>query len=82
MARQSCAIRGDSDECNSNFTQLMKLRGEDDPKLLEWMMKQRDKYTSPEVQNDMLKVMSLKVLRVVVTSLHTSSHSGSRLSES
>lgn len=34
LARQSCAIRGDGDERNSNFTQLMKLRAEDDPKLL------------------------------------------------
>ena len=32
LARQSIAIRGDGDEENSNFIQLFKLRGEDDPK--------------------------------------------------
>ena len=32
LARQSIAIRGDGDEENSNFIQLFKLRGEEDPK--------------------------------------------------
>ena len=31
LARQSIAIRGEGDEENSNFIQLFKLRGEDDP---------------------------------------------------
>ena len=63
LARQSCAIRGDGDESDSNFVQLfIKLRGEDDPKIHEWMIRRTNKYTSHKVQNDMLKVMVLKVL--------------------
>ena len=36
LACQGCAIRGDQDKSDSNFTQLLKLR-EDDPKLSHWM---------------------------------------------
>ena len=73
LARQSCAIRGDGDEGDSNFIQLFKLRGEDDPKVFEWMMKRSNKYTSHEMQNEMLKVMALKVLRDVASRIRTSS---------
>ena len=30
LARQGLALRGSGDECDSNFTQLLKLRAEDD----------------------------------------------------
>ena len=36
LARQNCAIRGHSDT-DSNFHQLLKLRSEDEPKLLDWL---------------------------------------------
>ncbi|KAL5005694.1 hypothetical protein ScPMuIL_016852 [Solemya velum] len=32
----SLALRGDGDETDVNFNQLLKLRGEDDPKKLDW----------------------------------------------
>ena len=35
LARQSCGIREDGNESDSNF----KLRGEDDPRVCEWMKK-------------------------------------------
>ena len=73
LARQSCAIRGDGDESDSNFVQLFKLRGEDDPKIHEWTIRRTNKYTSDEVQNDMLKVMAMKVLRNIAACLHDSS---------
>ena len=72
LARQSCAIRGDGDEGDSNFMQLLKLRCEDDPKLCEWISKRTNKYTSHEMQNDLLKVMALKVLRSVAACLRDS----------
>ena len=53
-------LLGDGDECNSNFTQQIKFHSEDNTKLLEWMTERKNKYTSPEVQNDMLRVVSLK----------------------
>ena len=33
FARQGCAIRGHGDETDSNYYQLLKLRGEDDEKV-------------------------------------------------
>ena len=59
LARQSIAIRGDGDEENSNFIQLFKLRGEDDPKFAKWLEKKTDKYVSADIQNELLKVMGL-----------------------
>ena len=71
LARQSIAIRGDGDEENSNFIQLFKLRGEDDPKFAKWLEKKTNKYVSADIQNELLKVMGLQVLRDIATSLHS-----------
>ena len=71
LARQSIAIRGDGDEENSNFIQLFKLRGEDDPKFAKWLEKKTDKYVSADIQNELLKVVGLQVLRDIATSLHS-----------
>ena len=71
LARQSIAIRGDGDEENSNFIQLFKLRGEDDPKFAKWLEKKTDKYVSADIQNELLNVMGLQVLRDIATSLHS-----------
>lgn len=73
LARQGLALRGDDTEDNSNFIQLLKLQGEDDPKLLEWVKKKYNKYTSAEVQNEMLQVMALQLLRDISRNLHSAS---------
>ena len=39
LARQGLAFRGDGDEINSNFVQLLQLRGLDDPRISEWVSK-------------------------------------------
>ena len=46
-------MQGDTDE-ESNFTQLLKQRGKDQPVLLKWLERKvmkEDKYTSHEIQN-------------------------------
>ena len=73
LDRQACAIRGDSNEHYSNFIQLFKLRGEDNPMIYEWMLKRTDKYTSHDMQNDMLKAMAHKVLQNINSQLHNAS---------
>jgi len=50
--------------------QLLRLRAEDNPKIYEWMLKCTDKYTSHDMQNDMLKVMAQMVLRKITYKLH------------
>ena len=55
LAPQGLAIRGDgTGEIDGNFSQLMKLRSEDDPLLLDWFKKKTDKYTGHDMQNEAL----------------------------
>ena len=61
LARQGLSLRGDGTEDNSNFNQLLHLRALDDPNLLTWIQKKAEKYTSPEIQNELLKIMAQAV---------------------
>ena len=72
LARQGLAMRGDGDEEDGNFTQLLKVKGEDDPAVLEWLKRKSNKYTSHEVQNDLLRVMARHVLFNVSSCLQES----------
>ena len=50
-------------QADSNFMQLMELRGEDDTSWLQW---KTDRYTAPDMQNKMLKTMALLIMQQVV----------------
>lgn len=63
LARQGLAIRGDGDESDGNYIQLLKLRGEDDSRVLDWLKRKNERYTCADVQNEMLKIMALSILR-------------------
>lgn len=39
LARQGLPLRGHGDELDSNFVQLLLLRGEDDPMVMNWIQK-------------------------------------------
>ena len=69
LARQNIALRGDKDETDSNFIQLLHLRACDNSSVKDWLKKKADKYTSPEIQNEMLEVMALQVLRKLAVHL-------------
>ena len=49
-------------ESESNFVQIMKLQGEDDSRIITWLEKKTDKYTFPDIRNEILKTMALQVL--------------------
>lgn len=69
FGRQGLALRGHNDE-ESNFTQILKLRSHDQSEITDWLAKKGgDKYTSPEIQNELLTLMSQAVLRVVASQL-------------
>ena len=51
LARQGLPLCGDDTEDNSNLVQLLKLQGEKDPKLAEYLKQKYNKYTSAEIQN-------------------------------
>ena len=46
------------EEISSSFHQLLLLRSEDDPSLKNWMAKSNEKYTSPEIQNEILQIIA------------------------
>ena len=48
LSRQGIAFRGDGDEVDSNFLQLMHLRALDDPDLVSFLSKETKKYSSPQ----------------------------------
>ena len=72
LARQGLPLRGHDDETESNFFQLVKLRGEDDPRIESWLEKKTDKYTSSDIQNEILKAVSCFVAFIAFRSLNTS----------
>ena len=74
LAHQGLPLRGDDTEDNSNLIQLLKLQGEKDPKLVEYLKQKYNKYTSAEIQNEMLQIiiMALQLLRDIATNLHGS----------
>ena len=68
LARQGLPIRGHDSE-QSNFLQLLKLHGESDPSILKWLKKKQDKFTSADIQNEILQVMALRILRDVAANI-------------
>ena len=68
LARQGLAFRGDSEEKDSNFMQLLKLQSLDDPVFEAWLSKKK-KYTSNNTQNEVLKVMAMNTLRKIAAEL-------------
>ena len=73
LSRQDLALRGDGDGSDSNFMRLIYLRSEDDAKLVDWIKQKTDKYTSGDMQNEMVKVMALRVLRKIAGRLQNAS---------
>ena len=59
LGQQGLALHGSviSSEVDSNFSQLLHLFSEYDEQLACWL---KNKYTAPDMQNEMLKVMSLR----------------------
>ena len=60
LCRQGQAIQGGTDD-ESNFVQLLKLRAKDDSAWLEWIQKTDDKYTSHDIQNEIITIMAHQV---------------------
>ena len=53
-----------SDE-NSNFHQLLNLRAQENPEIIEWLRERDEKYISPEIQNELLEAMALGMMRQI-----------------
>ena len=66
LARQGLAVRGDGNEKDCNLAQLLRLKGEDDSLMLEWLERKYNKYTLPEIHNELLSVMGRSVILSVM----------------
>ena len=56
LSRQGLAIRGDGDESDSNLHQLLSMKAEEDSNLNDRLKRKENVYTSPEIQNEIIKV--------------------------
>ena len=65
LAMENIAIRNTKTE-DSKLYKMLELRGEDDPDLLQWLLKRRGNYLSPENQNEILELMGKEILRQVL----------------
>ena len=65
LAQQGIALRGDGNEDDSNFIQLVKLRANDDSRILGYLSRKTDKYISGTVVNEIIVIMALKILRQI-----------------
>jgi len=71
LSRQGVAFCGDGEESDSNFARLIHLRSEDNTKLVDWIKQKTDRYTSGDMQNKMVKVMALHLLREIAGNLQS-----------
>lgn len=66
MARQGLAFRGDGNEESSNLFQILSMRAEDDITLPQWLASKSNKWTSHDIQDEILKTLSHAVLREIL----------------
>ena len=68
LGRQGLALRGnykdeENGEVNSNLVQLLLLLAKYNPHIFEWLKRPQNRFTSPDIQNEMLSIMALSILR-------------------
>ena len=60
-------------EIDGNFSQLLALRSTDgNHQLVEWLKRKSSKYTGHDMQNEMLQVMALSILRKIAINVQSS----------
>ena len=70
LARQGVSVQGKTD-VDSNLFQVLKVRAEDVPGLLEWI--KDGKYLSHDIINELINLMGNEVLRSIVADIHQQS---------
>ena len=75
LSHQGLAFRGDESDENSNFIQLLKLRSNDVPELLDWLKKKTNRFTSHDVQNEIIMLMTHEIIRDISKNIQTTYYS-------
>ena len=70
LARQESSVQGKTD-VDSNLFQVLKMRAEDVPGLLDWI--KDGKYLSHDIINELINLMGNEVLRSIVADIHQQS---------
>ena len=63
LCRQGLSLRGHDDDRDGNLIQVLERLGEDDDEVHERLQKKVNRYTSPDIQIGLIKIMVLHVLR-------------------
>ena len=75
LARQGLPLRGDgTGEDDGNFAQVCHLLGYMDRSFSNWLSKSSSKYTGHDMQNEMLQVMALRILREITSNLQSTKY--------
>ena len=75
LARQGLPLWGDgAGEEDRNFAQVCQLLGYGNPSFSNWLSKDTDKYTAHDMQNEMLQVMALRILRDITANLQSTKY--------
>ena len=72
LCRQGLPLRGHDDDKHGNLIQVLELLREDDNEVHEWLQKKVIRYTSPDIENGLIKIMALHVLRNISSLLQES----------
>ena len=72
LSRQWLAPRGHDDDGDGNQIQALRLMVEESAEIREWLEKKWNKYTSPDIQNDLIKIMALNISRIISNLLQKS----------
>ena len=67
--RQGLAICGDGDEMDSNFHQLLLLKGIDDVTIHGLLAKNKTSTLFPQIQNNLLQTMTPSIIRDIASSI-------------
>ena len=70
LARQGQAMQGDTDD-ESNFIQLLTLRGKDQPLLLKWLERKENRYPSHDIQNEITAIIFYLFIYLFIATTHT-----------
>ena len=63
VGRQGLALCGHYKARMNQERELSLIQTEDNPQIFKWMEKSQDKFTSPEIHNEILSIMALHILR-------------------
>ncbi len=75
LARQGLALRGktevssSSSEPDSNLCQMLSFVGGFDERMTKWLQRKNNKYTSPDISNEILQTMALTIVRNISSSI-------------